>query len=186
MKKTILTALLTTLFLSCGSDSDRVNNNNVGSSAIAQRVQTLERSLPCISGSGATTRRSVGFIADLSNRNSFPELRFKRLVRSVSLSNLNNVMGTYVGTTQFNDIVVVKEINSTTAEVLIRMCEAEAFVSQITSFEVFRYSTSNVTGCNFNQITALNMTVTSRTHGTDPQPIITTSACEQEFQQSGF
>ncbi len=184
MKKTILITALTTLLLSCGSDDRPRTNNNIASSAISQRVQSLERSLRC--NNGVTTRRSIGFIADLSNRQAFPELKFRRLVRSVSLSNLNNVMGTYVGTTQYNDIVVVKEINSTTAEVLIRMCEHESFVSQITRFDVFQYSTSNVSGCDFNQITALNMQVTSRTIGVDPEPMITTSACDREFQNGGF
>jgi len=184
MKKTILITALAALLASCGNDNNNINTNNVASSAMSQRVQTLERTLPCTNG--VTARRSVGFIADLSNRSSFPELRFRTLVRSVSLSNLNNVMGTYVGTTQYNDIVVVKEINSTTAEVLIRMCEREEYVRQITSFEVFQYSTSNVSGCDFNQITALNMTITSRNNGIEQVPMITTSACEQEFQQGGF
>ncbi len=182
MKTTILMGLLALLTISCGRNNND-SQTNVNSSTISQRVRSLETQLRCF---GSTRRTSVGFVASIRNKNTRPELHFTRKVRTVSLSNLNRVQGVYIGATQYNDIVVVKELSAGTAEVLIRMCADATYVRDITRFEPFQYSTSNVTTCNFNQITALNMFVVTR-WGQEQEPLITTSACEADFnQQQGF
>ncbi len=181
MKKTILLGMLFTLVISCGSNDNNNGRTNVNSSTISQRVRSLENSLRC---QGSSRRTNVGFVATIRNKNTRPELHFSRKVNNVSLSNMNRVQGVYIGATQYNDIVVVKELSASSAEVLIRMCADNTYARDITRFEVFQYSTSNVTSCDYNQITALNMFVVTR-WGQEQEPLITTSACERDFQQ-GF
>jgi len=151
------------MFSSCGNNNrtneddlgnlGQIDSNGLATNAyLSSKLTQIENSLPCVNSArrytvGFTVQSVAGGVPTFVNR------------KTVSL-NASNARGVYVGTTQFNDVVLVKELDNDIKEIRVRLCDVDRYgsqLSQITGAQFYsNVAVSNVTSCTVNQISAAN------------------------------
>jgi hypothetical protein len=165
-----LLILLSFSVISCSQDSNRTtgkkNNNfydplnsgpnSLDGAGVGQKISHLIRLFPCTNGAG---RFSMALAFNKTTQANVTQ-QYTPIGR-ISVPNIGsyNVKDTAVGRTWYNDIVVVREYGQR-LDVIVYMCAAPPNNGSIGG-QIGFLSTSSATNCNLNQISALNMQVTS-------------------------